>query len=282
MITLRGEERFDAHGMVDRLHKGKAGRVVLAYLDVAQAEKYRTYWTKDWKPGSKTTPANPGFILAADPDGWNDSFQVAYWDPNWQKIMIDQAERIIAAGFDGLYLDWVNAFEEDGVAAEAKRPGIDPASAMVDFIGLLRERARVKNPEALVLGQNGEYLLDAERRYLDVIDGIGVEDTWFAGKAGAKWSSSKAGDIPNRYKDESSTAGRLQQYRKYLAAGKPVFSIDYCVRPENAALVYQEARKAGLVPLVTRVSLDHITTTPPPWLDRSPDRSAGDDRRNSK
>ena len=172
----------------------------------------------------------------------------------------------MAAGFDGLYLDWVNAYEEDRVVAEAKHQGVHPAQAMVDFIALLQQRAQAKNPHALVIGQNGEYLCESDRRYFDVIDGIAVEDTWFAGKAGAKWSSPKAGDIANRYRDESSTAARLAQYRKYLAADKPVFTIDYCVQTENAAHVYEQASQAKLIPLVSRVSLDHITPTPPPVL----------------
>jgi cysteinyl-tRNA synthetase, unknown class len=276
MITLRGDEDFDAQGMVDRLHRSKAGRMVLAYIDVGQAEKYRTYWAKDWKASSGTAKGNPDFILAADPDGWNDSYQVAYWDPRWQKIMADWVELIMATGFDGLYLDWVNAFEEDRVIVEAKKECIDPARAMVDFVSLLLQHARAKNPDAIVVGQNGEYLVDAERRYLDMIDGIGVEDTWFAGKAGAKWSSPKAGDLANRYKDEASTEARLRQYRKYLTAGKPVFTIDYCVQPQNAARVYEQARKADLIPLVTRVSLDRITSTPPPRLERSADGTADD------
>jgi endo-alpha-1,4-polygalactosaminidase (GH114 family) len=70
--------------------------------------------------------------------------------------------------------------------------------------------------------------------------------------------------IPNKDTGESSTAARLVQYRKFLTAGKPVFTIDYCLDPTHAASVYAEARKHNLVPLVTRVSLDHITTTPPP------------------
>ena len=267
--------------MIDRLRRSKSGRIVLAYIDVGQAEQYRTYWARDWKASRERAKGSPDFLLAADADGWNDSYQVAYWDSRWQKIMAAEVERIMAAGFDGLYLDWVNAFEEDRVVAEAKRQRIEPARAMVDFVAFLRRHATAKRPGALVVGQNGEYLLDADRRYLDVIDGIAVEDTWFAGKAGAKWSSPKAGDIANHYKDESSTEARLAQYRKYLTAGKPVLTIDYCVQPENAARVYAQAGKAGLVPLVSRVSLEHVTPTPPPWLERLTNPSGKDRRKGN-
>ena len=107
-------------------------------------------------------------------------------------------------------------------------------------------------------------LIDADARYAKLIDAMGVEDTWFSGKADTPWGKAAGGDIPNRGKEESSTAGRLATYQKYLRAGKPVFTIDYCLKPENAQRVYQEARKAGLVPLVTQVSLSAMTTTPPP------------------
>ena len=112
--------------------------------------------------------------------------------------------------------------------------------------------------------QNAIELIDKDPRLLDAIDALGVEDTWFAGKANAKWGTKNAGDVPNRYKDESSTTARLKQYAKYQKAGKPVLSIDYCVKPENAAMVYTEARQHGLIPLVSQVSLDRMTATPPP------------------
>ena len=59
---------------------------------------------------------------------------------------------------------------------------------------------------------------------------------------------------------------RLVQTDRYRAFGLPVFSVDYAIDPANAELVYQEAPRHGLVPLVTRVSLSRPTTTPPPWL----------------
>ena len=59
---------------------------------------------------------------------------------------------------------------------------------------------------------------------------------------------------------------RLVQTDRYRAFGLPVFSVDYAIDPANVALVYQEAPRHGLVPLVTRVSLSRPTTTPPPWL----------------
>jgi cysteinyl-tRNA synthetase len=259
---------FDMAAMVRKLHEGKPGRIVLAYLDVGEAEKERAYWPDAWKAPTKTQRGDPDFLLIPDPDGWTGDFPVAYWDTRWQEIVATGQQSVIrkvmSAGFDGLYLDWIDGFDDETVSAAAKKQKVDPAKAMVDWIGTIRKSAREVNPGALIVAQNAFYLNERDPRYLDVIDGLGVEDTWFSGKANTKWGKPKGGDIANKYKDESSTAARLQQYKKYQQAGKPVFTIDYCLKPENVKHVYEEARKAGLIPLVTQVSLERMTETPPP------------------
>jgi cysteinyl-tRNA synthetase, unknown class len=265
--TTNDNTHFDMKAMVAKLHAGKPGRIVLAYLDAGEAESFRTYWTKDWKAPTKTTRGLPDFILIPDPDGWSDDYPVAYWDSRWQDIIASgpdsQVKLLMQAGFDGVYLDWIDAWDDDAVRAEAKRQNIDPAKSMVDFLMMVRKTARQINPNAIVVQQNAFGLIDADPRLTDAIDAIGVEDTWYSGKANAKWSSKNAGDVPNRDHGESSTGARLKQYEKFLAAGKPVFTIDYSLKPANAARVYAEARAHHLIPLVTRVSLDHLTTTPP-------------------
>ena len=266
--TVEGQEDFDVKAMVRQLHAGNAGRMVLAYLNPGQAESYRTYWTDAWKKPTKDGPGVPDFILKPDPDGWDDNYNVAYWDKRWQATFAtgpqSEVRRAMAAGFDGVYLDWIDAFSEDRVVAEAKKAGVEPAKVMVDFLLLIR----ATNPAAVVVQQNAIYLIDADPRLPQAIDAIGVEDTWFGGKANAKWGSKGAGDVPNRHKGESSTAAMLKQYEKYVAAGKPVFTIDYCVKPDNAVKVYTDAAKHGVVPLVTQVSLDRLTETPPPIVGR--------------
>lgn len=266
--TTRDNATFDMKGMVAKLHAGKPGRIVLAYVDAGQAERFRGYWAKDWQPPTKDHKGQPDFILTSDPDGWHDDFPVAYWDKRWQEIMASgprsEVRQVMQAGFDGLYLDWIDGYSDEAIAAEAKRQKINPASAMVDFIGTIRKAAREVNPHAIIIAQNAAYLIDEDARYTDVIDGIGFEDTWFGGKANTPWGKPKGGDIPNRDKDESSTARRVRQYQKYLKANKPVFTIDYCLKPGNAKRVYEASRAAGFVPLVTQVSLSRMTETPAP------------------
>src|SRR5262249_52166967 len=105
--------------------------------------------------------------------------------------------------------------------------------------------------------------LQADKRFADVIDAVVFEGTWFAGKGDVSWDSPDGGDLANSAHGELSTAARLKQYVRFLESGKPVFTLDYCLRPQNARIVYKEARDHGLVPLVTRSSLGGMTLTPP-------------------
>lgn len=104
---------------VRALQRKPAGsrRIVIAYLNIGQAEDYRSYWRKGWRLGS------PSWILARDPDGWKGNFPVAYWKPAWQDLIAGGdglLASIAALGFDGVYLDWVGGFEDRAVIAAGK------------------------------------------------------------------------------------------------------------------------------------------------------------------
>ena len=82
-------------------------RLVLAYLSVGQAEQDRTYWRSGWQPGS------PSWLDEQD-DGSGRYF-VHYWDSDWQAILFGSPnaclDQILAAGFDGVYLDGIEAYQ---------------------------------------------------------------------------------------------------------------------------------------------------------------------------
>ena len=83
-------------------------RLVLAYMSIGEAEDYRYYWNQAWA-------SNPPDWLAGENPDWPGNYKVRYWDPDWQAIIFgsDTAylDRILAAGFDGVYLDIIDAFE---------------------------------------------------------------------------------------------------------------------------------------------------------------------------
>ncbi|MBN1619934.1 endo alpha-1,4 polygalactosaminidase [candidate division WOR-3 bacterium] len=83
-------------------------RLVLAYMSIGEAENYRYYWKSEWI----TDP--PSWLGEENPD-WPGNFRVEYWDPGWQSVIFGNdssyTKKIIDAGFDGVYLDIIDAFE---------------------------------------------------------------------------------------------------------------------------------------------------------------------------
>ena len=85
-----------------------ATRLAIAYMSIGEAEDYRFYWQSGWKPG------NPNWLGEENPD-WPGNYKVRYWDPEWQAIIYGNADaylqKILDQGFDGVYLDIIDAFE---------------------------------------------------------------------------------------------------------------------------------------------------------------------------
>ncbi len=259
---------FDCRRMVKTLKTMPNGskRLVLAYIDIGQAEKWRTYWKENWVAPTFQKHGSPDFLVTPDPDGWEDCYPVAYWDRRWKDIWVGDngiVSKLAKIGFDGVYLDWVEAYDDDNVRKAAQKAKVNPEIEMIRFIEEIGRIGKEITPDFLVIPQNAPFLIDeAPDRYAKAIDALAVEDTWFHGDADAEWNDPTAGDLRSRYGGQWSTENRLLQYKKYIKRGLPVFSVDYCIKPENAAIVYKEALKAGLRPLVTRVSLSRITETP--------------------
>ena len=270
-INFKGETH-NTNRLVSALSTKPNGdkRLLVAYIDIGQAEEYRDYWKDDWIAPTKESVGSPDFMITIDPDGWSGNYPVAYWDKRWKDIWLEDDGIIVklaTEGFDGIYLDWIEAYDEEKIMKYAQTQNIDAKREMINFIKELKAKGREINPNFVVIAQNAQYLLDYDpTEYASVIDAIATEDTWFYGEGDAPWNSTKAGDLHGgeRHQDEFSTENRIKQSSKYLDLGIPVFTVDYCISKENADDVYNESRENGFIPIVTRVSLSQLSQTPPP------------------
>jgi cysteinyl-tRNA synthetase len=252
-----------------RKNNGDA-RILLAYIDIGEAEDYRSYWQQDWIAPTENTSGTPEFLVTIDPDGWTGNYPVAYWQQGWKDIWLGSGSIIAIlseAGFDGVYLDWVEAYDDVKVREFAAQEGVNPEDEMLQFIDEIGAAGRVFNSNFIVIVQNAPYLVDHDpTRYAAIVDAVAMEDTWFYGEGDAAWDDINAGDLSGgeRHSDDYSTANRIRQSKAYLELGIPVFTVDYCIAQDNASQVYQSSSSEGFIPLVTRVSLSRLTETPPP------------------
>lgn len=82
-------------------------RLVISYLNIGSAEKYRYYWEDNWKLN------RPNF-LKKEYEGYEDEIWVKFWKDKWKEIIYGNndsyTKKVIDAGFDGVYLDNVEAY----------------------------------------------------------------------------------------------------------------------------------------------------------------------------
>jgi cysteinyl-tRNA synthetase len=271
---------FDTKAMVERLKATNAsdgvhGKLILAYIDIGEAENWRWYWnwSKDWPQGEPKPADWPDFIVYHDPDGWEDCYPVAYWDPEWKDIIIygnnhssapfgnynSAIDEAIKDGFDGIYLDWVEAFEDTYVKEAAVAAGVDPQMEMINFISEMRDYAENRNPNFLIIQQNAASLCDGHSELFTKIDAFAQEAIWYDGDATDDWNDTFGYDIIN---DPSLTDYYLDYLVQYKAAGTPVFNCEYAL--SYSADAYTNSYDNGFIPYCSRRSLSKLTTTPPP------------------
>jgi len=109
MDLFFNEEQFTPGDLNQIRQKNGGGeRLVICYLSIGEAEDYRYYWDPAWNT------QKPSWLKEENPD-WPGNYKVEYWDPQWQAIIFGNddsyLQRIIDAGFDGAYLDIIDAFE---------------------------------------------------------------------------------------------------------------------------------------------------------------------------
>jgi len=261
--TIIESEGFDTAGLVRALHE--RGKLVLAYIDIGEAEDYRTYWAGEWEAPTEDEPGAPDFLVTVDPDGWSGNYPVAYWDERWKDIVIygggSMLSQVLADGFDGVYLDWIEAYAEEHVAAAAKEADVDPAEEMVTFVREIAEYGRAGRPGFLVLPQNGAELARERPEYLRVIDGLAQEGLTLRGEADTEWSDPDSGDIPVPHEDREYLH---ELFELYKGADLPIFCADYALEPDKVALAYANAAEAGCLGYVSQTPLSRLTDTPFP------------------
>ena len=210
-----------------RTKAGGGRRTVLAYLSIGEAERGRPYWKRCCASGSPSW-------LTGRTQGWSGNYVVKFWEPAWKAIVKARVKSFLAQGYDGLYLDRIDTYEN------VKAPG-GSRSAMIAFVREIAAQARNIRPDAAVVVQNAEELLTSDS-YLAAIDGIAKEDLFH----GVDHNGARN---PRGMVSES-----VSLLKRAKSKGKSVFVVEY-LSGSTARHVAAEIRAQGFVPAFAGRSL---------------------------
>jgi cysteinyl-tRNA synthetase len=223
-----GEGYFSADEIAALRDSGKA---VYAYFSMGSIETYRPEYD---------AVAATDMVLNQWGD-WPDEYFVAYWDPRWwDLVMRPRLDQAAAAGFDGVYLDVPNAYEEIDLALVPGETRESLAQKMVDLV--ITVDAYVGDDLA-VLPQNSPELREYPG-YLNAIDGIGIEELFFL-----------AADEPCA---EEWCVENLAHTRAIREAGKLILAVDYAAEEADIAEACARYEAEGFAGAVADVDLDAI------------------------
>ena len=185
-------------------------RLIIAYLSIGESEDNRYYWKAEW---NRKRPA----WMGAESKEWKGNYLVKYWEPIWQRFIYgtpdSYVDRILAAGFDGFYVDRADAYYRFGDTKQAR-------DSMADFLVKLSAYIRSKQPNAGIMMQNAEELLDRPN-VVAAIDAIAKEDLIYG--ITHREELNKKDDIDYSTK-------LLKDSQK---AGKAIFVVEYLKNPKN-------------------------------------------------
>ncbi len=184
----------------------KFNKTVLCYFSIGEAEEYRFYWNKGWKK-------NPPKFIGPENEDWAGNYKVKYWREDWwQTGLRPYLDRIIEAGFDGVYLDIVDAYwfwHEQGMEVQ------HTADEMVKLIKRIADYCRKRAGQNFIIcPQNGLGVFDScspeyKKVYFQVVNMVGLESLLF-----------------NIYSKEDRNY-RLKLCKELADAGKIILDVEY-------------------------------------------------------
>jgi cysteinyl-tRNA synthetase len=223
VIDYSGENGPFTRAQIDEMRRKPDGsrRIVLAYMSIGEAENYRWYW-----------PQRSSGWLGSENSEWRGNYRVRFWHPDWQAIIFEYTDRIIAAGFDGVYLDKVDEFEEMGHGDD-----------MVEFVARISRRAKSQREDFLIVSQNGDALIP-NPKFRQAIDGFAREDLFYGENADGERNSA------------DSIRENIRRLKVLAAEGKPVFVVEYPRNDEQGWTAWREIAEHDFIGLLARRALD--------------------------
>ena len=192
-----GERSFTSSEI--KMMKNGDRNKIFSYMSVGEAESYRPYFSKI-----------PKDLLDKENPHWPGAFDVKFWDNKWDEILYKNDDsylsKIINIGFDGVYLDVVDAYQRQD---DRKKY----AAYMAKLIISISKSAKSKNKKFKIYLQNGSEIIndldkDLSELFIASIDGLSVEGYFF------DYKDPKKPIVSDWFKNLEVVYKKYQEYKK--------------------------------------------------------------------
>jgi cysteinyl-tRNA synthetase len=225
VIDYSGDNGAFTKAQVEQMQRKSDGsrRIMLSYMSIGEAEDYRWYW-----------PNRSSTWLGPENQKWRGNYGVRFWHPDWQQIIFEYVDKIVAAGFDGVYLDKVDEFEEMGHKDD-----------MVEFVARIAARAKSQRPDFMIVSQNGDALIP-NPKFRRSIDAFAREDLFYGENSDGVRNSA------------SSIREGIRRLKMLRDEGKPVLVVEYPRNEEQAKTARREIAENKFIGLMAKRELDQL------------------------
>ena len=264
-----GHDIVDAAAVQEFQDSSPRGRLAIAYLDADEFMRCCSNIDRAAQDGwfdaaGGLTPSAPGWLGPRNPK-FRNLWSVREWDPHWQAYILNEIDTIIAAGFDGVFLDMLYSDDTWGPRGfAAGRAGtVDYRSSQLKLAAAIWDHVRneLKNSRFIIIANYSGVAQDnipALTVGLSYADAFMKESEYFArDDRPAPWTGGKS-------IGEYFAARSAGFFARMTAQNKVVMLQHYDLSFEHEALVLEECASYGYLASHTHFpqNLIHIDGLP--------------------
>jgi polysaccharide biosynthesis protein PelA len=216
-----------------------AGKTLLGYISLGEIEHQRADFQAVKAEG----------ILAGENPRWPGAYYVDVRDERWRRRVIEQmVPRILASGFQGIFLDTLDS------AVELERRDPDKYRGMTSAAAILVKSLRLAFPSTTIMMNRGYGLLPEVAPFIDILLGESVYTTY----------DSERRIYHLLAADEYHAQVRLLKDAKKSNPKLRICTLDYWDPTDLQGIrrIYRAQRANGFEPYVTTIGLDRILAEP--------------------
>jgi cysteinyl-tRNA synthetase, unknown class len=251
--AIQHERRNGERKAITKLQSKPNGsrRLVLGYLSLTEAEQRRAYWQTEWQ--ATGIEKRPAWLLDENPQR-RGNWRVNIANAGWHATLFGQEDSLIdqmlAAGFDGVYLDSGNLLDRTQAATSGAGDRSEIEWQLAELVARLATYARLQHPRFIIMLDDAETLID-RTPVASAID-IAVKHDLLYGR--------HAVGRPNRAADIEATVKGLT---RVAAAKRPVFVVEHLADTALATAARARINELGFVGAISTIAKDSVNVASP-------------------